>query len=139
MLIGRGHDLELVRPQFLDRQEGLVLPGQQHVAHAALHEGVRGTAGAGVEHRHVLEQLGDELLGLGFVAALLLQGIAPGGQVVPARPAGGLGIGRDDRHARLDQVVPVLDPLGVALAHQEDDGRGVGGAVVRQSLLPVPA
>ena len=30
-----------------------------------------------------------------------------------------------------------MDPLGIALADQEDDGRGVGGGVVRQPALPV--
>jgi hypothetical protein len=39
--------------------------------------------------------------------------------------------------ARLHQVVPVLDALGIALAHQEHDGRGVGRGVLRQALLPV--
>ena len=36
-----------------------------------------------------------------------------------------------------DEVVPVLDALRVALAHQEDDRRGVGRGVVRQLRLPV--
>ena len=74
---------------------------------------------------------------VGLVAARLLQRVAPGRQVVPARAARGLGVGRDHRDAGLHQVVPVLDALGVALAHQEHDGRGVGRAVVRQPLLPV--
>ena len=39
--------------------------------------------------------------------------------------------------AVLDEVVPVLDALGVALAHQEDDGRGVGRGVVAEALLPI--
>src|SRR6185369_8726245 len=59
-----------------------------------------------------------------------------GRQVVPAGAAGGLGIGGDDRDTRLHQVVPVFDLFGIALTHQEDDGGGVGGAVVGQFLLP---
>jgi hypothetical protein len=93
-------------------------------------------ARAGVEHRDVLVQLGDVVLGLGLAAVLLL-GVGPGGEEVPARAAGGLRVGGDHFHARLDQIVPVLDLLGIALAHQEHDGRGVRRAGLRQALLPV--
>ncbi len=55
---GRGHDLELVRAQFVDGQKCLVLPGQQHITQTALDKGVGGAAGAGIKHRYVLEQLG---------------------------------------------------------------------------------
>ena len=37
----------------------------------------------------------------------------------------------------LHQIVPILDPLGIALADQEDDGRGIGRAVVGIFRLPV--
>ena len=47
------HDLELVLAELLASQEGLVLPGDQHVADAALGEGHGRAAGAGVEHGHV--------------------------------------------------------------------------------------
>ena len=50
-------DVELVLAELLEREEGLVLPGEQHVADAALGEGGRRAAGAGVEHRHVGEEL----------------------------------------------------------------------------------
>ncbi|MNK73376.1 hypothetical protein D3C87_928710 [compost metagenome] len=133
---GRHDDLELLGAEFLQRQEGFVFPGQQHVAHAALHEGDGRAARAGVEHGHVLVQVADEFLGLGFTAVLAL-GEFPGREVVPAGAARGLGVGGDHLHAGLDQVVPVLQALGVALLHQEHDGRGVGGGVVRQALLPV--
>ncbi len=83
-------------------------------------------------------QLLDVGLGLGVVAAGLLQGPGPGGQIGPARRAAGLGVGGDDVDARLHQVAPVLDLPGVALADQEDDRRGVGGRVVGQARLPVP-
>ncbi len=80
-------------------------------------------------------ELGDELqrLGIATVGGL---GIGPGSKEVPACAAGGLGIGSDDLDVFLHKVVPVLDALGIALAHQEDDGRGIGRAVVRQTLLP---
>ena len=49
----RHDDLELVGAEFVERQEGLVLPGEQHVADAALGEGGGRAARAGVEHRDV--------------------------------------------------------------------------------------
>ena len=59
---GRRHDdVELVGAEFVERQEGLVLPGEQHVADAALGEGGGRAAGAGIEHRDVLVELGDEV------------------------------------------------------------------------------
>ena len=104
----------------------------------ALHEGGGRAAGAGVEHRHVLVEPRDEVLGAsGLVAARLAERPGPRREVVPARAARGLGVGRDHRDAGLGQVAPVLDALRVALAHQEHDGRGVGRAVVGQPLLPV--
>src|SRR5690606_768084 len=106
-------------------------------AYAALHEGVGGAPGAGVEHGYVLEQLADEVLGCGFVATAFFEGVAPGRQVVPARAAGGRGVWRDDFDTGLDQVLPIDDALGVAFAHQEHDGRGVGSTVVVETALPV--
>src|SRR5215470_3680725 len=44
-----------------------------------------------------------------LITALLRARPGPGGQVVPARPAGGLGIGGDHRDARAHQVAPVVD------------------------------
>ena len=63
--------------------------------------------------------------------------VAPRRQIIPARAARGLRVRRDHLHARLDQIVPVLDALGIALAHQEHDRRGVGRRIERQALLPV--
>src|SRR3546814_3932941 len=60
----------------------------------------------------------------------------PGGQIIPARTARGLRVRRDDGHARLDQIIPVFDVLGVALAHQKNDGRGVRRAVQGELFLP---
>ena len=44
-------------PELLQREERLVLPGDQHVADAALTNVVVDAARAGVEHRHVLVEL----------------------------------------------------------------------------------
>ncbi len=110
--------------------------GTRAVAQAALGEGDQRTARAGIQHRHVLEQLLDELAAILGLAGLAL-GIAPGRQVIPARAPGAFGIGRDDGDVRLRQVIPIFDGLGIALPHQEHNGRGAGGTVVRQTLLPV--
>ena len=128
------HDLELARPHLGLGQEGLVLPGQQHVAEPALGEGDGRAPRAGVEHRHVGEQLAEILHRRRVAAMSRRPGI--GRHVVPARAAGGLGIGRDHLHAWPDQVAPVVDVLGIALADQEDDGGRVGRGVLRQAGLP---
>src|SRR5438270_614544 len=82
-------------------------------------------AGPGVEHRDVAVQAGHEVARLGLVAIGTAQGLAPGGQIAPARAAAGLGVGGDDLDAGLDQVVPVADAARVALAYDKHDGRGV--------------
>ena len=133
----RHNQFEFVLAQFVDGQEGLVLPCHQDIADAALHEGGGGAARAGVEHRDVLVEPRHEILGLAFVVVGLAQGVAPRRQIVPARAAGGFGIGRDDGDSGPHQVVPVLDVLGIAFADQENDGRSVGRAVVREAALPV--
>ena len=70
MLGLRIDDVELVGAEFLADQRRLVLEGDQHVALVALGECGGGAAAAAVEHRHVGEQLADELLGAGLVASL---------------------------------------------------------------------
>src|SRR5882724_2756287 len=60
----RRNDFEFVLAEFTLRQERLVLPCQQHVADTALDEGHRRATRAGIEHRHILEEVADELLRL---------------------------------------------------------------------------
>src|SRR5215203_3080107 len=57
--------------------------------------------------------------------------------LVPARPAARLWIRRDDLDTGLDQVRPIANALRVPFANHEDDGRGVGCAVVREAALPI--
>ncbi|MFT3784724.1 MAG: hypothetical protein QM770_00975 [Tepidisphaeraceae bacterium] len=85
----------------------------------------------------MLVDAGDELLGLGFVVAVVLERPAPRGQEVPPGAAAGLGVGRHDFNAILHEVAPIPDALGVALADEEDDRAGVRRAVVLEPLLPV--
>src|SRR5690606_23038652 len=133
----RNHDLHLARSERALRQEGLVLPGEQYVAQTALYVGHRGAACAGVEHRHVAEQLAHVLEGALWRTARLPERPGPGGQIVPTRAAGGLWIRRDHLYAGLDQIAPVPNVLRISLAHQENDRRSVRCAVVRQARLPV--
>ena len=58
-------------PLLVKGEEGLILPGQQHVAELALGKGDSGTAGAGVEHRHVAEQRSDVVLHSGGPVRIL--------------------------------------------------------------------
>jgi|GEM_PF-4554795 len=127
---------KLVPSELVEHEEGLVLPGRQHVAEAALGEGHGRAAGAGVEDGHVLVELPDE--GVGLLRVLVLGvGVAPGGEEVPAPASGGLRVRGDDLDVGLGEVVPVLDALRVALADEEHHGRGVGQALVRLPLAPV--
>src|SRR5207302_1920517 len=78
------------------REQRLVLPGHQHIPESALHERGRRAASAGVEHQHVLVEPAHELPRTRLVAPRLRAPPGPGGQIVPAGAAGGLGVGRDD-------------------------------------------
>src|SRR6202023_2983139 len=131
----RRDDLELALAEQVGRQHRLALPGEQHVADAALDEGDGGAARTGVEDRHLAVEAGDEVA-RPCLPAVAPEREAPRGEIVPARAARGLGVGGDDLHPRPHQVRPVMDALRVALAHQEDDGRGVGGAGAWQAALP---
>src|SRR5262249_30231333 len=128
-------DLELVLGVAL-REQSLVLPRDENVPDATLDEADRRSARAGVEDRDVAEQARHELL-RARIAPLLLHGVAPGGEVVPPRAAGGLWVRGDDRDAGTAEVLPVLDLLGVPLAHEEDDRRGAGRTVIGKTRLPV--
>src|SRR5262249_46348680 len=57
------NDLELVGAELVEREVGLVLPGEQDIADAALREGEGRAARAGIEHRHMLIERLDETLG----------------------------------------------------------------------------
>ena len=69
--------------------------------------------------------------------AVFAVGVGPSGEVVPARAARGLRVRRDDLDPIFNEVVPILDPLGIAVANQENDGRGVGRRIVAEPLLPI--
>ncbi len=134
---GRNNDLELVRAKLGECQERLVLPGQEHIANAALREGRRRSPRCRVEHRHIAQKRRDirPHLRLILVEGALRKG--PGRKIVPARPAARLRVRRDHRNAGLHQIGPVLHTLRIALAHKEHDGRGIGRGIVRQARLPV--
>ena len=60
---------------------------------------------------------------LAEIAQFAMQRESPGGQIIPTGAARRLGMRRNDLDTRLDQVVPVANALGIALANQEEDGR----------------
>jgi hypothetical protein len=105
------------------------------IADLLLGEGGGGAAGAGIEDGDLPVQLGDEAEGV-FLGAAALEDGAPGGEEAELAVAGGLGVGGDDFDAGADQVGPVVDALGIALADDEDEGGKVGQGAVRQPLFP---
>jgi hypothetical protein len=142
--------------ELTDREQRFVLPREQHVADLTLHERIRRAAGAAVEHRNAGVQFRHERLrlrlgrrhalarrrvvkGRPVAAELAMQDRAPGRQVIPPGAPGSLRIGRDDLHARLEQIGPIADLLRISLPHQKDDRRGVRRAVVGEAGLPVRA
>ncbi|MNI06112.1 hypothetical protein D3C73_590840 [compost metagenome] len=84
----------------------------------------------------MLEQLLDKFLRLGFIIVVVVKRIAPGGKIVPACPSGGFRVRRDDFHPFFQQIRPVLDAFGIALAYQEHNCRGVWGAVMLEFAFP---
>ena len=54
------------------------------IANAPINKSYRGTARAGIQHRHVCIQGFDKVARFIF-AAIFLQGITPGGKIVPPR------------------------------------------------------
>src|SRR3546814_1442754 len=82
-------------------------------------------------------ECGDEGARLGIGAAGLRQRGLPGGEVAVAAVAGGLRIRDDDADTRPDEVVPVLDVLGIAFAHEEQDRRPRWASLMREFVRPL--
>src|ERR671910_951917 len=143
--LGRGRDRvldqqRLVRDDVVEllalllREDRLVLVAEEHVSLAA-RERLERLAGALVQHRHVLEQLGQVLLGLGGRLALL-ELSAVRGHDAPLRAAGGERVRLEHLDVAGHEVVPVLDVLRVALTdHEHTDGLGDHALVL--VLVPV--
>jgi len=130
-------DFVLVFPQFIHRQKRFIFPADQHIADLALHEGVGGASGGGIQHWNMLIEFGDELLSFGLgrlhvvrlasllelrqIAQFALERETPGGQIIPTSAAARFGIGGNHFHARLHQIPPVLDLLGIPRPVADDD------------------
>ena len=112
-------------------------PKQQHIANPAFHEGDGRAACARIEHGDIVIELSHERLCGCIVTAGLLQRPRPGGQIIPARAPGGFRARRNDGHSGSHQIVPIVNALRIAFAHQKNNGGRVRRAVVRQSPLPV--
>ena len=134
---GRGNDNFSLAGELLSDEVRLIFPSEVDVTDVSLHKGDGRSGGAGIENRCVLVQLFDELLDFDRIVVELFLGISPGGEVVPAGASRSFRVGRHDGHPVLHDIVPILDSLGVSGADHEDDRRGVGGAVVREPLLPI--
>lgn len=80
---------------------------------------------------------GDEIACLVFVVAEVIPGITPSGEIVPTGAAGCLRIGRDDADAVANDVGPIVNSFGIAFTDEEDDGGGVGNAVIGEAGGPV--
>ena len=118
-------------------QIGLVFPGKQDIADAALRKSESRCPRAGIEHRNMPVERLHEFLGLAFLAAVDMARVSPGAEISQPRAAGHFRVGRDDLRAGFDQIAPILDQFRIALAHQEDNRRAVGSAVIRQTFFPI--
>jgi hypothetical protein len=123
-------DLEFVLAELIEHQKRLIFPGDQHIALAPLRKDNRRPTSSGVEDRNIAVECRNEVARLRLVATRLAQGVTPGCEVVPARAAQRLRVGRDDLDIGTSEVWPIADLLWITFAHQEDDSRGVGRAVV---------
>jgi hypothetical protein len=107
------------------RGRRLVLVGEEDVALAAGERLQRLAAGLGLDADVLLDQLVD----------VVEAAVREGAQEVPLRRARGERVRGHDLDARLEQVVPGADVLGVALADDEGDDRR-GDEAVRGRVLP---
>ena len=87
-----------------------------------------------VLHLHVLGDELGEVLQAGLRVLAAVRGVAVAAEQVPLRRARAERVRREHLDARLEQVVPGLDVLRIALAHDERDDRGGDEAVVRPVL-----
>ena len=106
------------------------------VADLLSRKGDRGRACPGVEHRHVLEQLCDKPLSVGFASAGH-QHRSPGSQKAQLAVTPRARIGRDDLHAIADKVWPIVNVLGISLANDKNNRRVVRQRMMWQPLFPV--
>jgi len=103
---GRRHDdLELVGAEFVTARKAS-FPRRSARRRGALGEVDRGAAGPGVEDRHVLDRVADEVADLGFVAANLSEARPRLRDSSSAPPPDVFGLGVITADAGLDQVVP---------------------------------
>src|SRR5690606_1456808 len=79
----------------------------------------------------------DEFLNLRLIAVELLLGVSRGGEIGVAGVTRSLRIGENHVHVIAGKIIPVLDTLGVAGAHEEGREGVERRGIVRKILLPV--
>jgi hypothetical protein len=94
-----------------------------------------GNTRAGIELGHIAIECRDKFPPL-LIVVRLIPRVTPGREIIPARAAGSFRIRGYHSDARPNQVRPVFDAFRVAFTDQEDDGRGIRCAVLRQAFLP---
>src|SRR5260370_37504156 len=63
--------------------------------------------------------------------------VTPGREIAPAPVTRRFRIGSDDLDAGFNYIRPIFYVFRISFAYQEDDGRGVGCAIVRKFSLPI--
>jgi hypothetical protein len=115
----------------------LGLEGDEHVADAMLDEGGSRSAPAGVEHRHIGEELAHELFGLLLISLVRLERIGVRRKIGIAAIARCLGFREHDLDVIANEIAPVLDVLRIALANEKGRQRVKGNRIVGKARLPI--
>ncbi len=111
----RRDDFEFIFPQFIRCQQSFVFPGNQYIANSALDKSVSGATRAKIQNFDVFIQCPNKILCFCLIVVVVMQRVAPGCQVVPARATRAFRIRRYYRNTRFNQIVPVMDLLCISL------------------------
>ena len=135
--VARIDDFKLVRCELFADVVGFVLKGNQHVADVALAEGGGGRAASVFKDGGVFQKGGGKFFSLVFITVVCFQSVAVCAEEGVAAVAGGFRVGDDDLHTVFGQIGPVFNLFGIAFAHEEYGGAGIGHGVVGQAFGPV--
>src|SRR5260370_41428208 len=114
-----------------------IFPGEQYVTDFTLGKGCGRAARARIQNGNILIKRGHEVAGFGFIVSVFAIRVTPGRKIAPAPATRRFRIGSDDLDAGFDYIRPIFYVFRISFAYQEDDGRGVGCAIVRKFSLPI--